>query len=536
MSKFARSARPRAPLGPVTKGADVGALFTHQGGEGYALDPKGELYKFAVCNLVGESTFYETATDRDRRYVDLVQQVTKADPKWIAGFVPWLRDAANLRSAPLVMALEYIRAGGPDGAAVLRSAMRRGDEPAEALAYWHAKYGRKMPQAVRKGIASGARDLYNESTVVRYDSSRSAYRPSDVLELTHPKPKAEWQSQLFKFMIDRRHGRDDWTKLVRTELRELFEFYKFESVTPDTRQARLASPGGLPKLANWEHLGSWLPNGWTAEAWELVIPQMGYMALLRNLRNFDKASLSAEARQRVVQRLTDPEAVKTSRQLPMRFYSAWKAVNGDRRLPPWIRQMGEPGADVRWGVPLETALQLSLANVPEFSGNTLVMVDHSGSMMDKPSAKSELSRSEVALVFAGAISARNPGRVAVVPYHTTCIYGQDPTAPVRSILRFVEEVSKEDMGGTDTWGCLADALPRFPGVSRVVVVTDEQVGAFGRTPPELNVPLYVWNLGGYAPSSVEPGPGVYVLGGLSDASFSVVPLLEAGRDAKYPWE
>src|SRR5690606_35596365 len=53
--------------------------------------------------------------------------------------------------------------------------------------------------------------------------------------------------------------------------------------------------------------------------WEALIPSMGYMALLRNLRNFDEAGVSDEVVQQVAARLADPAQVARSRQFPLRF-------------------------------------------------------------------------------------------------------------------------------------------------------------------------------------------------------------------------
>ena len=57
-----------------------------------------------------------------------------------------------------------------------------------------------------------------------------------------------------------------------------------------------------------------------------MIPSMGYMALLRNLRNFDQAGISRDTQMAVASTLADPEAVARSRQFPYRFWSAYKNV------------------------------------------------------------------------------------------------------------------------------------------------------------------------------------------------------------------
>ena len=100
-----------------------------------------------------------------------------------------------------------------------------------------------------------------------------------------------------------------------------------------------------------------------AEQWQLMIPQMGYMALLRQLRAFDKAGIPESVANKVAQRIADPAQVARSRQLPFRFYSAY--INAP---------------SLRWGQALEQALQACLPNVPELPGRTLILIDTSGSM------------------------------------------------------------------------------------------------------------------------------------------------------------
>ena len=99
-------------------------MFTHEGGVGYARDAESELFLLAVTNMVGEDTFYERAAERDARFVDLVREVTASNPAFIAGadvdagkvgLVQYLRETMLMRSAAVVMAAEYVAAGGAGG-------------------------------------------------------------------------------------------------------------------------------------------------------------------------------------------------------------------------------------------------------------------------------------------------------------------------------------------------------------------------------------------------------------------------------------
>jgi len=50
------------------------------------------------------------------------------------------------------------------------------------------------------------------------------------------------------------------------------------------------------------------------------------------------------------------------------------------------------------------------------------------------------------------------------------------------------------------------------------------------------VALYGFNLGGYRPAAFATGSANrHEFGGLTDATFPMVPLIEARRDANWPW-
>lgn len=506
MSKFARTATAPLPAGPVRFSGAV--TTTHEGGTGYGLDEKGELFTLAVTNMVGENTSYENGANRDDRFVDLVRKNAAQDPEWTAGLIGWLRTGANMRSASIVAAIEYVKAGAPNGRQVVAKALQRADEPAEALAYHISTYGKRIPQPIKRGIADAAQRLYNEQTPLKYDSSNAAVRPADVLELCHVRPKGLWQSELFRHLIDKRHGRFTILGGEVSELHKLQAAYDFDAIPGDQRRAHLAA-NGLPELYTWERLAGWLPGGMDAEAWEAVIPQMGYMALLRNLNNFEKAKISRQAVELVRSRLTNPQEIERSKQFPYRFFSAFKALDGS----------------MTYASALEDALELSVANIPNLPGRTLVMVDWSGSMWDPFSVRSKMNRADAASVFAGAIARRSNADVWA--------YGNTMhQIDVRSVLGLCKLA--KGLGGTQTWKATAEAWSRGR-YDRVVIITDEQSHDSDSNVIPRNVPVYVWNLAGYGRSSLKPGSCRYVLGGLSDAAFNVIPMLERGKDAPWPW-
>ena len=517
---------------------------TYEGAPGYARDAKSELFLLAVANMVSEDTFYESAGDRDNRFEQLVHQVAVEDPSWTAAFLNWLRNDANMRSASLVGALEgaraLLKAGLPGGRQLVGSVLQRADEPGEAVAYWLSRYGRKIPMPVKRGIGDAAIRLYNEYSLLKYDTSSHAVRFGDVIELTHPGDRKaggqrlqatyrkgavlyeradDWQGDLFKHAIDRRHNRDNPIPeslemiAAQAELRQLAA--EQPGLLADPNNAEALRTAGM----TWEDaLSAAGPTVDKAKLWEALIPTMGYMALLRNLRNFDQAGISGSAVLYVATRLSDPEQVAKSKQFPFRFLSAHKALNS-----------------LTYGPALEAALNMSLANIPTLSGRTLVLVDRSGSMYGPVAgSRSGLNRADAAAVFGAALALRNPGDVDLVEYGTWSSYV--PYSRGDSLLRLVNE-GFHDMGGTAT---AAAVKAHYAGHDRVVIVTDEQAHSFdGGTPGEripAHVPLYTWNLAGYQYGHTAGGANRHTFGGLTDQAFRMIPLLEAGTSTGWPWE
>jgi hypothetical protein len=76
----------------------------------------------------------------------------------------------------------------------------------------------------------------------------------------------------------------------------------------------------------------------------------------------------------------------------------------------------------------------------------------------------------------------------------------------------------------------------------VFVISDMQTFASNRHNGDVTgavprrTPLYGFNLGGYRRTAFDAGtPNRIELGGLTDATFRLVPLIEAGRDAAWPF-
>jgi hypothetical protein len=255
-----------------------------------------------------------------------------------------------------------------------------------------------------------------------------------------------------------------------------------------------------------------LPKG---DLWSALIPSMGYFALLRNLRNLDEAGVPDEVAEQVAARLADPAQVARSRLFPMRFLAAYQAA-----------------PSLRWAYPLERALQASLGNVPRLDGRTLVLVDRSGSMFGRVSKKSQLTNADAAAIF-GTVLAQRSERADLAQFGT----GSQPVrfAAGESVLTVIKRFG--NLGGTNTAEAIRRRYRRGYH-TRVVLVTDEQASWRAGADPLLavppDIPVYTWNLAGYRFGHGESGLGKrHTFGGLTDKAFRLIPLLEAGQDARW---
>lgn len=545
MSKFARTGYPiAATLAPGPVKTTPTATPTHEGGAGWARDAKSDLFLFAAVNMVGEDTFYEAKGARDKRFRDLVHKATVEDPDWVARFVPYLRREMNMRSASVVMAIEsaLARLGRIPGVRVERaatvpvrrlvaSALDRADEPAEAIAYWRGRTGkRSVPGGVQRGIADATARLFTERAALKYDGAAREWRMADVIAVVKPRPNNAAQADLFDFLADKRWSRPT----VRvTERLKVVGTWKATKTTRDdkARRAELLGDPSRIKAAGvtWEELSSLGPMD--KAAWEAVIPNMGYMALLRNLRNFDEAKVSDTIAGVVAAKLADPGEVARSRQFPYRFLTAY------REAP-----------SLRWAYPLEQALAAATAAIPHLPGRTLILVDTSASMCNPVSARSKIRHVDVGALIGTALAYRG-AEVDFIGFATG--WFKFLITPGSSMLKDIELFCAQigRVGhGTETAAALKGT---FAGHDRVIIVTDGQAfptysgwdfqaGRMRTTsvstsvPPE--VPVFGINTTGYAPSSLDTSAeNRFEVGGFSDKVFQLFGLLAQGFGSDWPF-
>lgn len=180
---------------------------------------------------------------------------------------------------------------------------------------------------------------------------------------------------------------------------------------------------------------------------------------------------------------------------------------------------------------LEQELSYLLTNVPPLSGWTLILVDRSRSMWKPMPGNPGFNRADVAAIFGTALALR-AAEADLVQFGSTSrqIRVQEGEAALKILERFT------DLGGTNTGNAVR---AHYRGQDRVVIITDEQATNNNHGDPTAQVPadipVYTWNLAG---CQVGHGPSGkanrHNFGGLTDAAFRAIPLVEADQGGAWP--
>lgn len=376
---------------------------THEGGIASRITPTEELRRTIMACLLWESGFYESGEAVAARIKRLVAACKPVD---VAQMAIEAREKQHLRHAPLLLVRELARDPSrcPDGliAETLCSVIQRADELAEFLALYWQDGRRPLAKQVKKGLACAFRK-FNEYQLAKYNRDASV-KLRDVLFMVHAKPKDDEQATL-------------WKRLVDGTL-----------VAPDTWEVALS--GGANKRETFERL--------------LRERKLGYLALLRNLRNMSAAEVDAS----LVFAALEEGAAK-SKALPFRFVAAARAV------PQW-----EPA--------LDSAMQTAMAGLEKLPGSTILLVDVSGSMDYPLSSKSDLTRMDAAAALA-ALARGVCEDVRVFTFSDALA-----AVPPRSGMALIDAVIKSQPHHGTQLGAAIKAVGEKARADRIIVITDEQ--------------------------------------------------------------
>ena len=497
-----------------TRERNTTRIATHEGGEGRKAEVREELAMLALSSFLGNS-FYETSNDTLARMQRLV---AKAPKTFVTQLARVARQEFNMRATPAALIGFYtLEHGQPQDGRVIRDVFTRGDELGDYLGTVSAFSEKRkvIPSAVRFSRAVLQANL-NERTALRYSNFNRDWNLAKIIRIAHARAEAtEAQRALFDFILlwkSEGSMTAAWEKLPE-------EARKHLPLVADAAQGN-DTAGEI----SWERARS------RGDSWESIVGNMGYMALLRNLRNFmqdDGLSNNREFWKLVLGRLSDEKQVARSKQLPFRFLSAYRAISPANRGwyyedSPSFKNHPQYHAVL---AAISEALDHSVGNLPSLGDNNLVLVDTSASMDATVSDKSGVSYVEIGTLFGAALSKAGNG--------TTVCFGTKasrvPVNPSESILsiqgRLVAPALRSRLGfGTNM--STAFAQVNVHDYDTIAVFSDMQIHDQIRTALRgYNGRLYSVNLASYEAQLQKAAPNQYVMGGWSDASLKMMSVL-----------
>lgn len=483
-------------------------IINHEGAPAFALTKELELYT-AVATAGLSDQFYEKESDKLQRIIKLI---AKNDAAFVAKLAVYVREQMYLRSIPLVLTVELAKLhSGDDLVLKLTSrVVQRADEITELLAYYavanqraDVKQLNKLSKQLQKGLAE-AFNKFDEYQFAKYNREAKV-KLRDALFLVHPKAKDDAQQALFnKIAKDGLQAPYIW----EVELSALGQ-QKFDSVELKKEAFK----------AKWEEL--------------IFSNKIGYMAVLRNLRNILETEVSKEALDKVCNYLRNEQAVKRSKQLPFRFLSAYRELKELKN-----------GRVSKVLDALEDAVVYSAANIAGYDESTKVVIaaDVSGSMQKAISAKSKVQNFDIGLMLAMLLQSRCDNVITGMFGDTWKVIN----VPKKNILANVMEFHRREgeVGyATNGYLVIQDLIQRKKVVDKIMVFTDCQLWNSHGSDQMVDVwkrykklapaaKLYLFDLAGYGNTPLNVlRDDVFLIAGWSDKVFDVLAAIEKGSDA-----
>lgn len=346
-----------------------------------------------------------------------------------------LRTEDNIRTTPQVIMVRAAHHPRVRGTTLISNhaagIIQRPDELTVQLAYHLSRHGKKAPipnslkKAWRRSFAR-----FNAYSLAKYRMENREVKLVDVMNLVHP-----------------------------------------------TRTAT------INKLAN----GLLTTEGKTWEAirsaggsWNDALDVMGHMALLRNLRNLSENGVPTNL---FTEKLVN--GAKTGRQLPFRYYSAYKAVEG--KTTPQVLDA------------IERAMEESMGFMPTFPGRVASLCDNSGSATTTTTSRIGTMKMSTIANLSGVITGKLAGEGYVG------VFGDKlEMVPIRKKSSIFDELNKlERIGGgiggsteNGIWLFFDQAIQKKEHWDHIFVYSDMQAGhggLYGITPYQYR--NYQWNNG-----------------------------------------
>ena len=486
-------------------------IENHEGAKAYAMTPELELYTAVVTASLSDLTYEK----EDKRVDRIARLVGKVSQEFVARLAVYARTEMHLRSIPLLLLVELAKVHNGDDlvARAVEKTVLRADEIMELLMCYQwrnpSSDPRKKLGKLSRQIQNGLQRAFNrfdEYQFAKYDRDNLEVKLRDALFLVHPKAKDGNQQALFDKIVNRQL---EIPYTWETELSALGQ-QVFESDEKKLEAFR----------AKWEEL---INSG-----------KLGYMALMRNLRNMLQADVSLPEIQKVASRLSDAEQVEKSKQLPFRYLSAYREIETVNSVHTSMLMNA-----------LEAAVKNSAANIEGFDENTRVLLasDVSGSMWSPISQRSSIRNYDIGILLSMLLRNRCKQVVAGIFGDSWKVVNM-PNDNILMATRQLERLGNTVGYSTNGYKVIDWLIGQKVVMDKVMMFTDMQMWdstgrhkvfedswkQYKKMSPAAK--LYLFDLAGYGQLPIRlAAPDVYLIAGWSDRIFDVLSAIDKGEDA-----
>lgn len=333
-------------------------IHTHEGAVAKKISLEKEFERSVYSCLLWEDEFYEEGIAISKRIADMVPKLSF---DFLTKTALKARNEMKLRHMPLFIVREMARHGMPISD-LLAAVIQRPDEITEFLAmYWsepkfinNPNYGKTDRYFIRSSIDTKTKQFLTFVTKKQPISKAvkkglaKAFTKFDEYQLAKWNRDSVIKLRDAMVMIHPKPLNEEQAKLWKALLSDTLE-------TPDTWEVASSAKKDMKK--EWTRL--------------VDENKLGGMAVLMNLRNMQKANVESETIRKAISQMN------VTRVFPFRFISA-------ARFAPSYESI------------LETKMFECLKGLEMLDGDTVFLIDLSGSMKDPLSSNSDLRRIDAA--------------------------------------------------------------------------------------------------------------------------------------------
>lgn len=494
----------------------------HEGFKAYVHGLRDQVRNFLRTGTLS-GTFYVGAVELSKEMIDTLRRFGEQDPIALSEEAISAREEGYMRTLPIIATV--VLSGLPNKQLFRETARRVLKIPRDVAQFIEiCKSGAVPGVAGFGGCRTDAAREWMESmseyhAVKGFGSKTMGLR--DVVRLTHPKPRDQKSRELLGWLSGHIQGKRvcENTMVVALEL--------LKRTSDPTEQIALIRKARLP----YEVVTTAVANP-SREIWVELLRNAPTLNLLMNLVTFARHGVFTDQENVSIacEKLSRPDALRSSRILPFQCYRAWKMYSR------------QSGADPRIIAALSDALQNSVANMPLFGGRVCLAPDVSYSMswslkpsehaMNQAPKEGEMSVVEVAGIFAAGLLRQCPN-VTVLPFCSSVL----PCSlnPRDSVLTNAQAIASLVSGGTSLSAPVEELLRKRDKVDLFVGITDneEWIGRgfidawreyVREVSPEAKAVLITVVPTPYRVVP-ESEPGVYYVHGWSDAALRYVAAI-----------